>query len=174
MGREVRRVPKDWHHPSNSRGHYIPLLGGSFLERLRGWKEDSAQWQKGMRWTWNRKKLVPVDAEDLGQPFEEKPKRADYMPDWTTTVASHYQMYETCTEGTPISPVFAAPEELARWLADNEASAFGAKTASYEAWLRTCRGESAPSAVFSPETGLVSGVEGMHLTADKEGSHEDR
>jgi len=48
-------------------------------------------------------------------------------------------MYETCTEGTPISPAFATPEELARWLADNEASAFGGMTASYEGWLRTIK-----------------------------------
>lgn len=44
-------------------------------------------------------------------------------------------MYETTTEGTPISPSFATKEELARWLADTGASAFGALTASYEEWL---------------------------------------
>jgi len=25
MGREVRRVPSDWDHPKDSKGHYIPL-----------------------------------------------------------------------------------------------------------------------------------------------------
>lgn len=46
-----------------------------------------------------------------------------------------YQMWETCTEGSPISPSFATPEELARWLADNGASAFADHTASFDDWL---------------------------------------
>ena len=46
-----------------------------------------------------------------------------------------WQMWETTSEGSPISPVFAAPEELARWLADNGASTFGSDTTTYEKWL---------------------------------------
>ena len=26
MGREVRKVPKDWQHPKNESGHYVPLF----------------------------------------------------------------------------------------------------------------------------------------------------
>ena len=65
------------------------------------------------------------------------------------------------SEGTPISPVLESPEALARWLADNNASAFGYQTATYEQWLATCLSGSAPSAIFSARTGLVSGVEYM-------------
>lgn len=32
-----------------------------------------------------------------------------------------YQLWETVSEGSPISPVFATPEELARWVSDNRA-----------------------------------------------------
>ena len=71
-----------------------------------------------------------------------------------------YMMYETCTEGTPISPAFKTPEELARWLADSGASAFGNMTASYEAWLRVCRGGYACSAVMHGGK-FQSGVEGL-------------
>jgi len=56
-------------------------------------------------------------------------------------------MYENTSEGTPISPPFETPEELARWLADNNASAFGGMTATYEQWLATCKGLYAPSMV---------------------------
>jgi len=49
-------------------------------------------------------------------------------------------MYETCTEGTPISPVMDSLETLARWLADNGASAFGEMTATYEQWLKIIGG----------------------------------
>jgi hypothetical protein len=46
-----------------------------------------------------------------------------------------YQMWETTSDGSPISPVFATPQELARWLADSGASVFGKHTATYEEWL---------------------------------------
>ena len=69
-----------------------------------------------------------------------------------------YCMYETCTEGTPISPVLSSPEELARWLTDHGASAFGDMTASYEDWLKTCRSGWAPSMV-AVGGHVMSGVE---------------
>ena len=70
-------------------------------------------------------------------------------------------MYEDTSEGTPISPIFATPEELARWLTDTKASAFGGQAATYEGWLRVAQGGWAPSAVFTPETGLMSGVDAL-------------
>lgn len=67
-------------------------------------------------------------------------------------------MYETTSEGTPISPAFTSPEELARWLTDTGASAFGKDTATYEQWLRVCQGGYAPSAIYTSDGGLQSGV----------------
>jgi hypothetical protein len=55
------------------------------------------------------------------------------------------------------------PEQLARWLADNEASAFARQTATYEEWLAMIRaGSSVGSAVLSPH-GIVSGVAAVSL-----------
>lgn len=51
-----------------------------------------------------------------------------------------YQMWEDTTEGSPMSPVFATAEELARWLADTGASSCGSMTATYEQWLGMIRG----------------------------------
>jgi len=79
-------------------------------------------------------------------------------------VGDGYQMWETTSEGSPISPVFATPEELARWLVDNEASAFGSQTGSYEGWLRVCGGGFAPSAVMCGGM-LASGVDGIAAVA---------
>jgi hypothetical protein len=80
-----------------------------------------------------------------------------------------WQMWETTSEGSPVSPVFAAPEELARWLADTEASTFGSMTADYETWLKMIKGSGwAMSMASSSETGLVSGVEAVaELTEDE-------
>lgn len=72
-----------------------------------------------------------------------------------------YQMWETVSEGSPISPVFPTAEDLALWLADTGASASGSMTASYEAWLRVCQGGYAPSLIGIPGQKLTSGVEGL-------------
>jgi hypothetical protein len=77
-----------------------------------------------------------------------------------------WQMWETTSVGSPMSPVFATPEELARWLADTGASAFGSMTATYEQWLATIRAGYAPGLVASPGR-LESGVAAMATLTEK-------
>ena len=118
MGREVRMVPPDWEHPKRENGRYIPLFDHykAALDEF-----DEMRKEKGL-------------AEALDY-FGGGPCSEDYMPYWEDEQCTHYQMYETCSEGTPISPICETPEELARWLADNKASSFGDRTATYEQWL---------------------------------------
>lgn len=149
MGREVRRVPADWQHPKyepwEGRQGYKPLYDGDdyqsahdgFLEKL---KEEGLQ--------------AAIDWHGSA------PDENDYMPRWKPEERTHLMMYETTSEGTPISPAFETPEELARWLADNGASSFGRSTATYEQWLPICEGGWAPSMVSSGGR-LMSGVEAM-------------
>lgn len=70
-----------------------------------------------------------------------------------------YQIWETVSEGSPISPVFATPEELARHMADTRWGAdYGT---SYETWLSFINGPGwAPSMVLT-SAGIVSGVEAV-------------
>jgi hypothetical protein len=90
----------------------------------------------------------------------DPPQREFFMPGWTKEERTHYQMYETTSEGTPISPVMATPEQLAAWLAENDASAFGNMTATYEQWLKIIlRGGTVVSMVCTPSGGIQSGVE---------------
>ena len=84
----------------------------------------------------------------------------------TGTIAEAYgwQMWEDTSEGSPISPIFDNPEDLARWLTDTGASAFGGQTADYEAWLKAVIRGYSPSAVMTiseQEMKLQSGVEGF-------------
>lgn len=51
-----------------------------------------------------------------------------------------YQLWETCSEGSPISPVFASAEQLADWCADN-ATIFGSEKTSRANWLQMFTGE---------------------------------
>lgn len=188
MGREVRRVPANWEHPkefNSYRGEecYKPLYSGSFTDAFQQWLDvDLPEWIKG-REKWQeglitdyrgRWKPIPWDewrARDDANRFESinlwedyagtcpaSPDPKDYMPDWPDEERTHWQMYEDTSEGTPISPVCESPEELARWLADNNASAFADITATYEQWYRMIVGPgSSVSAVISPG-GLDSGV----------------
>jgi hypothetical protein len=161
MGRTIRMVPGDWKHPVNDHGYFIPLLDGPFSKRLAEWELGNEKWSQGFSDDYSggwRKK----DEKYKSMSFEEwngkKPIPEDYMPEWKPEEKTHLMMYEDTTEGTPISPSFATPEELAKWLFDNKASSFGDRTASYEEWLAVCKSGWAPSAVIS-KNGLVSGVE---------------
>lgn len=161
MGREVRKVPAGWQHPKHN-GRYVSLYDGEkYNRRLLRWDEEHAKWEEGFRadfsggWT-------PLDMDEFSMSYAEwageRLDARDYMPVWTQDEATHYMMYETCSEGTPISPAFATPEELAHWLADTGASAFGNMTADYEHWLRVAKGGFAPSAIMDSDGTIQSGV----------------
>lgn len=69
-----------------------------------------------------------------------------------------YQLWETTSEGSPISPPKKTPEALARWLADNGASSFGSQTESYDTWLKFVRGPGWAPSAMSDGRGMMSGV----------------
>lgn len=139
MGREVRRVPANWEHPKDADGRYIPLFDGAkFAKRVASWDEEAAKWAEGFRSNFNGA-WVPLTDEQKGKPYAswdgERPDPKDYMPLWRDEERTHLMMYEDTSEGTPIRPAFATAEELARWLADNDASWFGGQGTSYKARL---------------------------------------
>lgn len=70
-----------------------------------------------------------------------------------------WQMWENTSEGSPISPVFATPRDLALWLAKTKASAFGDSTATYDEWMSMIDDGYAPSMVGIAGVGIMSGVE---------------
>lgn len=130
MGREVRRVPLDWEHPVNpdpnpywranewdwtGQGrHFQPMRGRVVAEDWREWDEGKAQWDAGER----PKYWSAGDTDDYEEWAGERPDPAYYRPDWPAESMVGYQLYETVTEGTPLSPVFEQPEDLARFLVD--------------------------------------------------------
>ncbi len=118
----------------------------------------------------NDQPITVRDADHLhqlltAQHAASRPNPDDYMPDFPEGTATGWCMYETTSEGTPISPAFETPEDLARWLADTRASAFGGSTATYEQWLRMALAGWAPSAVVTSDGALHSGVEFAAATA---------
>lgn len=169
MGRECRRVPADWQHPTDGDKGPIPLHEAHDLgKQIADWYLNQKLWVAGQHPAqlepdpiWHYARSTRTYTEWHGAP----PNPDDYMPDWPESERTHFQMYETTTEGTPMSPVFATPEELAHWLADHDANAFAGQTASYEAWLGVCREHGAPSAVLrfdGERRSMQSGVQAMH------------
>lgn len=146
MGREVRRVPATWEHPRDEHGHHIPMH--------KHFPYNDEEIAEGLRDGW-----LTNDPPNYG---------CDVMPQWPDSERTNYQMYEDTTEGTPISPVCATPKEIARWLADNGASAFAYDTATYDQWLRMISRGSSFSAMYSPATGMISGVAAVAEMAAKE------
>ena len=118
-------VPPDWQHPKDGRGNSRPLYDRSFYDTRR------AEWETS---------YADVGLQATLEKHGDPPDIDEYMPDFPPGTATHYMMYETCTEGTPISPAFATPEELAHWLTDTGASAFGDLTVDYDAWVRVIGG----------------------------------
>lgn len=175
MGREIRMVPKGWNHPTDSKGDFIPLMRGPYSTAAAEWDEEFAHWERGEILdysTWPEKRsFKPKDGSALEcDNFEEwhgeRPVQNEYMPEFPEGTATMLMMYEDTSEGTPISPPFATPEELARWLTDNNASAFGGMTATYEQWLATCQQGYAVGMVMEGRH-LMSGVEFNETAGDQ-------
>ena len=121
--REVRQVPLDWQHPvtgdTDRRGRpvYIPLLSRrSLLPDLNDYAEHPGDW---------------------GSP----PDPCRYMPEIPEGTPLGFQLYETTSEGTPVSPVFGTLEALAAWCEDG-ATVVASHRWSRQQWLAAFRGGS--------------------------------
>src|SRR4051812_14783374 len=107
MGREIRMVPPNWDHPKHD-GRLQPMFDRTFEKEAAEWKSEFAAWERGERpdfctddsrllefWEWH------------GAP----PDRAYYRP-WKDDEATWFQIWETVSEGTPVTPPFATRAEL--------------------------------------------------------------
>ena len=116
MGREIRRVPPHWEHPKKENGQYQPMYDNDFDTQLTEWLAGYELWKKGEHpdqgkdwmeegtkyWDWEGS---PPDPEYYHPKWEQEPT-------W-------YQVYETVSEGTPVSPAFATKEELVNYLVEH-------------------------------------------------------
>jgi len=143
MSREIRMVPKGWEHPKNERGHYQPMFDKTFKEAADKWIVDFMAWQDGSHpyrkendcyfWEWD----YPPDAEYYLPVFESEP--------------NCFQVYETVSEGTPVSPVFESEDKLIKWLIAQGHSEKASRGFVENKW--------APSMIFTPKTGVVSNID---------------
>ena len=120
MGREIRRVPKGWEHPTkmyyNRRGEpaedFIELYNEDYVTAAERWMKKADSWHAGCvdKDTVEDRKENPYYWDWAGMP----PDKESYRPAWKT--AECYQIYETVSEGTPVSPVFETEDEMLAWM----------------------------------------------------------
>lgn len=76
----------------------------------------------------------------LPYPNEAAQKLHEEWKEYEPPTGAGYQLWETCSEGSPISPVFASADELADWCAEN-ATIFASEKTLRENWLKMFTGE---------------------------------
>lgn len=118
MGREVRMVPPHWKHPKkwNPAGEYPqPMYDRTYEEAADEWMKEYADFLANPKEMATAKKAdAPYFWDWHGQP----PDKEYYRP-YKSEDATWYQLWETVSEGTPVSPPFATKEKLAQYLAVN-------------------------------------------------------
>ena len=111
MGREIRRVPKGWEHPRDRDGNFIPMHDQPYKKVLDGWIRAYHVWDGG----------ILLDGTKGDAPYWEAwgppPDPDRYRPAFDSEPMC-YQIYETVSEGTPISPVFETIEKLVDWIVE--------------------------------------------------------
>lgn len=133
MGREIRRVPPNWQHPMQRCPHspwaggcdeskrnngqcYIPLYDRSYKEEADEWMKNCALWAEGKHEDQQDRSIAvyPYYWDWAGSP----PNEDAYRPEWTEE-PTWFQVYETVSEGTPVTPAFATQQELIEYLVEH-------------------------------------------------------
>ena len=152
MGREIRRVPPGWQHPKDKRGHYMPLYDKDYESALAEYQQRLDDWDNDVGGERSRAQEKHPDIT-LGEWDGGPPDRDYYRQKWgDDNPATHYQVYEDVSEGTPVSPVLASLKEMKGWLLSQGFSEHATDKFIELEW--------APSMIFTPEKG-VSGI-GIH------------
>lgn len=121
MGREIRLVIPNWEHPKDEDGRYIPMYENSAQKEFLQWLEEYRNWvQQGLA------KVIEEQPEleyDFASPYVSfcnyygsPPNPENYFPNWEEGSNTWYQVYETVTEGTPVTPPFSSSDELVNYL----------------------------------------------------------
>lgn len=141
MGREIRRVPPNWEHPRRDCTHspwkggcdeakqhggkcYQPMHDSDAEAAFADWQEEYAEWLAGEH---DRVNAEYGEAEyPKAEPYRafcnwhgQPPDPNYYRTKWDESAATWYQVYQTVSEGSPVTPPFATKEELIDYLVAN-------------------------------------------------------
>lgn len=162
MGREIRRVPPNWEHPRDDKGQYIPMYDDDFDSRLTRWLSEYELWKKGQHpdqkedpermnmkfWEWDG---GPPDPESYRPKF-------DVEPTW-------FQVYETVSEGTPVTPPFSTKKELVDYLIQH--GDFSDQRYHEGTWSKA-NAEAFVEREYAPSMLIENGPSGMKIKTPKD------
>lgn len=135
-------------------GREMSFLGHDAIDDYSAMKKIMAT--AGLPATWGQCQACSGTGEDPATRAASeawRPTEPPKGPGW--------QMWETVSEGSPISPVFATAEALGQWCADNNGGSWRRPGPSYETWMGMILGPGwAPSAVVV-DGEVLGGVEGV-------------
>lgn len=135
MGREIKRVPLNFSWPLNK------VWAGYLLKCCINNCDDCKL----------AGELMGYKLNDCGCPN---------YPKFDPPKGDGYQLWETISEGSPITPVFATPEKLAKWLVGNDTSI--TKDCDYEGWLKFINGPGWAVSGVLTDKGFQSGVAALN------------
>lgn len=172
-------VPPNWEHPKKQvlnfrkgtvEWQYQPMYDSSYIERMDEWIANYQLWKEGKHHDQLNGSAAGHAryAEWAGDP----PQHEYYRPEWTKEERTWFQVYETVSEGTPVTPPFATREELVEYLVQNgdfwdqQRRAEGDSIMNCAPWTREAAERFvmgsgwAPSLIMSGGK-VMSGVEGL-------------
>lgn len=131
MGREIRRVAMNWQHPKEEKcnpftrqteSHYQPMYDKDAETAWTEWLQEFENFKKEELAEAARE--YPNDGYSVDAPYRSfcewngrPPNPKYYRPKWPEDEPMGYAVYETVSEGTPVTPAFATKEELIDHLA---------------------------------------------------------
>lgn len=83
-------------------------------------------------------------------------KKYDEWKEIEPPAGNGYQIWETVSEGSPVSPVFYRPEDLAQWMVKNDTSI--TKDTGYDGWMKFILGDGWAPTMVGIGNQLMSGV----------------
>ena len=158
MCREIRKVPPSWEHPKDDFGNYKPMHDESYKSAMDWWTQEDELWKAGKHESqlkYESARECKTFAEWDGGPPDPDYHRPSFEqePTW-------FQMYETVTEGTPVTPPFETKEQLCDYLVENGTfwDTTGWPRENAEAFVKS---EWAPSFIMGP--GVLKKPRDMNL-----------
>lgn len=128
MGREIRRVIPNWEHPKKREFNwktqeydevYQRMYDSPYIEALNEWIAEHQRWESGEHEDQKKDYYTPKEYPYYASLNGNPPVVEYYRPNWKPEEAMWYQLYETVSEGTPVTPPFATKEELIEYLVAN-------------------------------------------------------
>ena len=134
MGRVLKRVPLDFDYPM------YEIWYGYFINSPQLCMEEYTQTGAPPKYCDQCKRFAKIKGIEIAE--YGCPNYDEYLKDEIESIRKKlevptgvgYQLWETTSEGSPISPPFAFLEDLAEWCETN-ATMFGSSMLSKEQWL---------------------------------------